>query len=878
MYHHPITKALPWVTASLSLLLLSPQAHAGRGEAQKAFDACYLEAQTAYEKGAYAEVNDRLDDPDCANYRKIEAVEQRYLLLLRTDIALSDSISAKKHAIELLRNGYDEAPDAVREPEMAAALAEALSELAATQTSSVSRVAEDIRLVPATIYIITAQQIRDRGYVDIEAILHDVPGIDFSRGGGVSYSNLYMRGLRSDNSDRVLFLIDGIEQNELHTNVAYISRQFSLSDVERVEVVYGPASTLYGANAYAGVINVVTRDGSDLLDHNGIFGMRVDAGFGGGARQMSTRVIDGQMVLSDRKRRVIFSVAGRWYLGHDQDLSSFSNWDYQTTKYDEDHQDHVYDTTDGDADLRGEWREEDDHNYRNAGYSYRDISHDWSLKSKLKLGRRFEIGVSGWSRLEGQSGWLRETASPSVSGTWRDRDGALWHPRMWAAHIRYSDRITPTLSLTVFSRYTTHDLGRKTQWYSENSIASKRPGMPTSDSPTVGTARHRNSTMWRNEIFVNYRPKSWISVVGGGDFRYGKVQGNYPPDPGQKQERESEIGDQRLLWAVGAFATLSVKPITQFSLSAGLRYDYGKSDGFVIYGGPGVVKRGVVSPRAAIVFASKNERWFVKFFYSKAFFNPTNWQRYTSSSTRDPNPELEVETANNIEASVQYVIAGGPLVDHGVLVGSSVYGTIYRNVHQLRGATFEENRTRVVGNQTTLRYSYKRALDISASYSYTYAQTRAEDESDPWASATHIAPHKANVGVAVQPFKFVKGPAALRLKRSNIVISLRTNIVGNRNGFCERLLSQGQLDENEEGKPWEALSEDEIARCRPYATLNGALTYSRNTNYGTWWVQLSGLNLLNYQYSDPGVRETAIYVAAHPQPGISAFGRVGFEF
>lgn len=884
MFRHPKARVLAWTLVACRSLLGSGLAHAGPKED---FDDCYLEAETAFEKGDFSEAQDRLESGACMGSEKFEDLKDRALLLVRTDIALNDRDSAKRHVEELLRSGYDEVPDAAREPELAGLVAEGRSELAATQTSSVSRVAEDIRLVPATVHVITAKQIRNRGYVDLEAVLRDVPGIDFSRGNGVSYSNLYMRGLRTDSSDRILFLIDGIEQNELHTNVAYISRQFSLSDVERVEVVFGPASTLYGANAYAGVINVVTRDGSDLLGEREVFGLRMDAGYGAGTRSMRSQVIDGQMILSDRKRRVSLSVAGRVYMGQEQDLSQFSTWDYASGKYDLDNRGEVYgETYPGDR-LGGSWAEggqlteakqeelrlADSQNL--GAEDYYDASRNWSFRAKVKVGRRFEIGASGWSRLEGHSGWLRETAAPSVSGTRWNPSGAVWHPRMWAVHTRFSERISPTVSLTVFARYTTHDLGPRTRWYSEDSLASKLgqhslfiEPEATSGSAFRYSARYRNSTMLRNEAFLSYQPNSKLSVVGGGDFRYGKIQGNYPTQGELDDDGNptSQIGDQRLLWGAGLFSTVSGKPHEQLTLSAGLRYDYGKSDGYAIY------RRGVLSPRAALVFASRDERWIAKLFYSRAFFNPTNWQRYTSSATRDPNPELQFETADNLEASVQTSLLGDGASDHRLLASTSVYGTLYDQVHQLRGTSFQSYRTRVLGNQTTLNYRYQSALDVFASYSYTFAQTRPEEELSGWESTTHIAPHKGNLGATLYPLALLRGRAGAGLKRSGLAVNLRTNIVGRRNGFCERLESEGEVN------PWEALPQDEIDRCRPYATLNAALTYSRQVDYGVWWVQLSGLNLLNTQYSDPGVRETAIYAPAHPQPGASGFGRIGLEF
>ncbi len=62
-----------------------------------------------------------------------------------------------------------------------------------------------------------------------------------------------------------MLLIDGVEDNDLASSTAWISRQFPLSNIDRIEVVYGPASTMYGANAFAGVINVITKEPEQVV-------------------------------------------------------------------------------------------------------------------------------------------------------------------------------------------------------------------------------------------------------------------------------------------------------------------------------------------------------------------------------------------------------------------------------------------------------------------------------------------------------------------------------------------------------------------------------------------------------------------------------------
>ena len=134
-----------------------------------------------------------------------------------------------------------------------------LEELMQVKVVSASRLLQSPMLAPAKVVTITAREIRDRGYDDLEEILHDYAGFDFEKGFGSHYSQIYMRGERSTNSDRFLFLWDGVLQNDIWAQVAWFDRQYPLDNIERIEIMYGPASLLYGANAMSGIINVITR-------------------------------------------------------------------------------------------------------------------------------------------------------------------------------------------------------------------------------------------------------------------------------------------------------------------------------------------------------------------------------------------------------------------------------------------------------------------------------------------------------------------------------------------------------------------------------------------------------------------------------------------
>lgn len=131
-----------------------------------------------------------------------------------------------------------------------------LEELLQTRVTSATRIEEPARTAPATIYVITAEEIRRLGLRDLKDILAIVPGIDttdphfFLLGG--------QRGFVGSFSQSLL-LIDGREVNNLIAGETFISNQFRAGNIKQVEIINGPGSAVYGANALGGVINIITH-------------------------------------------------------------------------------------------------------------------------------------------------------------------------------------------------------------------------------------------------------------------------------------------------------------------------------------------------------------------------------------------------------------------------------------------------------------------------------------------------------------------------------------------------------------------------------------------------------------------------------------------
>lgn len=131
-------------------------------------------------------------------------------------------------------------------------------QLSTITVTSATKVEQSLKNVTSNISVITNKEIEEKKFTTIIDALNSVTGISFTSNGGIgSTTSLNLRG--SDNR-RVLVLIDGIrytDQSDLSgTDLSHIM----MSNVERIEIIKGAQSGIWGADASAGVINIITKD------------------------------------------------------------------------------------------------------------------------------------------------------------------------------------------------------------------------------------------------------------------------------------------------------------------------------------------------------------------------------------------------------------------------------------------------------------------------------------------------------------------------------------------------------------------------------------------------------------------------------------------
>jgi outer membrane receptor protein involved in Fe transport len=116
-----------------------------------------------------------------------------------------------------------------------------------------------IREIPAAVSVISRNEIEDSSATTVDQLLRIVPGVYAARMDPSSPSRIsqtYVRGLPGNS--RTLVLLDGVPMNSLYDGQVDWS-QLTIGNIERVEVVRGASSGLYGANAMGGVINIISR-------------------------------------------------------------------------------------------------------------------------------------------------------------------------------------------------------------------------------------------------------------------------------------------------------------------------------------------------------------------------------------------------------------------------------------------------------------------------------------------------------------------------------------------------------------------------------------------------------------------------------------------
>jgi outer membrane receptor for ferrienterochelin and colicin len=179
-----------------------------------------------------------------------------------------------------------------------------LEELMNVSVTTATRTSERARDVPARMEVVTAGQIEQRGYRSLSDVLADLPDFKVERGADQdSPVDVVLQGIRG--GSRMVVLLDGIKISSPTGEPLPIMGNYPVHAARQIEVVYGPGSALYGADAFSAVINIISKDPSEaaglsITQSVGQFGLwNTAASYG--VTFGAARLLVATQVVSDRQ-------------------------------------------------------------------------------------------------------------------------------------------------------------------------------------------------------------------------------------------------------------------------------------------------------------------------------------------------------------------------------------------------------------------------------------------------------------------------------------------------------------------------------------------------------------------------------------------------
>jgi outer membrane receptor for ferrienterochelin and colicin len=451
-----------------------------------------------YEIGDFASVRKNLET--CVTNQSFASTDElnkaRELLAL-TAIVEDRLQDARDHIEEIIKSNSKFVPT-YRNIVFNLILDQVKRENIGVTVSSVSKKAEDLNKAPATVKVISQEEIMDRGYVDLIDVLNDLPGFDISKTFSVNYANVYQMGFRQENTERTLFMIDGIEENDLWQNVAYISRQYPLSNIKAVEVLYGPSSIMYGPRAFVGTINIITYSPKELPKENLLKSLdtqekETNFYLYGNTQAGNLQTQSADITMGLKGKSVAFQLTGRYYRSDEHDLSDTEFYNYSSTDIDHLQYSHMNLSNKIGADSLNRYlsvfglpqthpyyqvnrnnagnvtsinltpegidraRELDRAAYTGnvngspAGYS--NHTEDYFIGAKVTV-ENFLFGIRHWKRTEGFNFYQ----DIDVAGS---RNGSVWSPENTTIYAQYDREINDKISISNISNFALHRLGNE---------------------------------------------------------------------------------------------------------------------------------------------------------------------------------------------------------------------------------------------------------------------------------------------------------------------------------------------------------------------------------------------------------------------------------
>lgn len=565
---------------------------------------------------------------------------------------------------------------------------------------SASKVQEDVKTAPATVYVVTADEIHENGYMTLLEVLENIPGVvainpDYFALGG-------QRGSLSRFS-QTLLLINGRPMQSLMVAEAFISQQFATHNIAQIEVVQGPSSTLYGANALVGIINIITK--SESSDFKGIE-VQLESG--------SQNWQSGSVNFSWNK--------GSWKLGGSIRIHRSDNWDFSSF---------VQDTV----------------NFSNGSPSILQQSVQGSElynNRSRAFPASFQISYNGF--YAGHESYMLETAKglENIALNYR---GQLDHRELFLNYIGWKGSIDEKHFFNVeYQRYKEWIWGNEflfnPQAFDSLVQAGRSPSAPITEQETLSYftnvySQKNSEGSTRHRLNLTYKGQLWSggSLLAGYTYDrldllgFARSSSNISPDfNGQvsadnPQRKPFFLTNKHSLYAQFKKALLN----ETLYLTMGARYDRQN-----LYGS-------VLNTRAGVVY-QPTEKMYFKVLAGQAFREPTIFEY--GALNEEANLSLKPIRINSYELSGRYEF------NEDINIGFTGYYNNTTNIiieNSVSGWKNSDDNFSVLGLEATLN---AKVGSGRTQLNYTYTNPQDQEINGKAFNYLNNYPHRINWGVS----------------------------------------------------------------------------------------------------------------------------------
>ena len=568
-----------------------------------------------------------------------------------------------------------------------------LEELFNVKVTTATKTKMTLREAPASMHVLNEKQIKARGYKTLSEALHDVPGFDFQHTYGVFPDLVHQRGLVGNNQ-RTLVYINGVPDNNISENaILGGSIRYPLHNVKRIEIVSGPASSIYGANAFNGVINIITKDGEDDpgVGIQTLAGSWFSRNYWGGGGSISAR---NSFIVEETN--ISYSVSAYYFNSQGPDFRD--TYEYYPSL------------------GRGYFWS---HNYNN---SHEDT---YNVSAQFRFGNlRFQ--TVSWQYLQGDGTFANGTdqidtdRGPFIGSSWDFRNNSLAVGYLF----EFSDQINLDNEIII----------RQTEVLnSSHETYPNTPGIDAYERPldvTLGSNWERQDYAFEIKEQLAITPFESLLITTGLEFAFTSVPKGYGDFRRHKYKNYA------------AYSLFVLRPFEILSLSAGYRCDYNTN-----YGSSH-------TPRAGIVITPDD--FTVKLLFSTGFRAPTAWELFNETGQRYSNPNLQPERLISGELGLGYLFLNAINLN-ALGFYNRISNLIIEVPAGLKNQNKNVGNAEVYGFELKVDIRITNIISIYCNYTYSYGiySNLPVNITPPTTlygrGIPNIAPHKINGGITVYP-------------------------------------------------------------------------------------------------------------------------------